>query len=88
MVRDWKDFSVSQTQRREDEVVGGGGDAGADGGRSQEETRGNLWPLLLQVNICQVRCVCRTNRETVAPATGHFSPAVKFGQAHFPRKQT
>ena len=46
---DWKDFSGTQTQRAKDEVVGGGGHAGADGGGSEEETRGHLRPLLLQV---------------------------------------
>ena len=47
---DWRDFSGTQTQLGpEDEVVGGGGHAGADGGGSEEETRGHLRPLLLQV---------------------------------------
>ena len=36
---------------RDDEVVVGGGDgAGAGGGGAQEETRGNLRTILLQVN--------------------------------------
>ena len=64
-------------------MVGGGGDAGADGGGPQEETRGNLWPLLLQVNICQVRYVRRNKGIGDAGSTADFrmlwSAMVCFG---------
>ena len=64
-------------------MVGGGGDGGADGGRSQEETRGNLRPLLLQVTSPKKAVVVLTKncilKNCFESSSEHLSPLMNMG---------